>query len=502
MQSQAADQHGVDLGTLCADLATNRHLVVASNRGPLSFSESADGRPSPSGLVTGELAGLVDRIQLTWISAAVSGSDRSVAEQASDGLVISGMPDHWKARFVTTPRRVYHRFYNTICNPLLWFLHHRSWGFTHTPNIDREAHSAWSQGMVPVSRAFVDEIVAEAKRADRPVAVMLRDYHMHLVAGMLRESLPDAVIQYSLDVPWPDPSDWLMLPQSWRSEIFRSLLACDVVGFKSHRDLRAFTAGAREFVSGSRAEVGSDVIAGPGGHHVQLRVYGPSTDLESLQAAADSRRTISLEERMYVPGLHTFVTAERAEPHKNIVRGIRAYGAMIDGNGEMAAKSRYILALAPPPPHLAQYRRYTREIEQAVREVNGKHGRRDGGPIELAMENNYYLALASLRIADTLLAVPIADATCSTAFSMPLVNTRNASMILSESSSAADIFGSSAAIVSPADVEEMAYQMKRAAANDMNVREQRFQQLESAALGLSQHDSVTAQVRDLLHAIR
>jgi trehalose 6-phosphate synthase len=502
MPSQAADQRGEDLESLCADLAANRHLIVASNRGPVSFSEGADGHRAPSGFAGGDLALLPGLMQLTWISAAVSGSDRAVAEQAQDGLRLPGMPDGWTARFVSTPRRVYHRFYNTICNPLLWFLHHRSWGFTHTPNIDREAHSAWAQGAIPVSKAFADEIVAEARRASRPVAIMLQDYHMHLVGGMVRKSLPGSVIHYSLDVPWPDPSDWLMLPQPWRSEIFHSLLACDVLGFKSERDARSFSAGAREFVPGVHIDTDTGVITADDGHRVTLRAYPPAVDTDSLMAAADSRRTFALEQRIYAPGIHTFVTAERAEPHKNIVRGIRAYGAMLAANRDLAAKTRYILALAPPPPHLAQYRRYIREIEQAVKEVNGQHGRRDGGPIELAIENNYSLALAAIRVADTLVAIPLADATCATAFSIPLINKRNASMILSETSAVADVFGSAATVVSPADIEHISERMKQAARSDTQDREQEFKKVESIALGMSQRDVLTAQIRDLVSVIR
>ncbi len=498
MPSQAADQRGEPLEALCADLAANRHLIVASNRGPLSFSESPDGHPDAVSLAAGDLSHLQELIQLTWVSAAVSGSDRAVAQQAAGGLVTTGMPHGWNARFVSTPRRVYHRFYNTICNPLLWFLHHRSWGFTHTPNIDREAHNAWSQGMVPVSRAFADEIVAEAQRVGRPVAVMIRDYHMHLVGGMIRESLPDAVIQYTLDVPWPGPSDWMMLPAAWRSEIYRSLLACDVIGFKSQRDMRNFVAGVLEFAPGCSYESDDDVLTVNDGRNVLLRSYPPAPDPDALHAASDAHRTLAFQKQIHEPGIHTLVTAERAEPHKNIVRGIRAYGAMIARNREFAAKTRYILALAPPPPHLAQYRRYVKEIEQAVREVNGQHGRRDHRPVELIMENNYSMALAAMRAADTLVAIPLADAECPTAFSMPLINTQNASMILSETSSAAEVFGVAAKVVSPADVEEIANLMEHSARTTTQGRSTQFRTLESVALGLSQHNVVAMQMRDLL----
>ena len=505
----AADQHGASLEALCADLAANSHVIVASNRGPVGFSDRGDGTTAvkaDGGQVSGGLAPLRNLLPLTWISAAATGGDRAAAAGAEDGLFTRGLPPDWAARLITPSRRAYHRFYNTVCNPLLWFLHHRSWGFTHTPNIDHEAHAAWEQGFVAVSGAFAAEIAAEAARAGRPVAVLLRDYHMHLAGGMVRELLPDAAVHYAVDVPWPGPADWLMLPERWRTVIFKSLLSCDVVGFTSAVDVRSFLAGVEEFVPGVVVDREAGSVASENGHELQVRSYPPPVDHASLLAAAGSHRTGTLERRLEMPGLHTFVTAERAEPHKNIVRCVRAYGALLDRDPSLADRTRYLLVLAPPPPHLSQYRRHVREIEQAVGEVNSRRRRQtergDGpvGPVELHIENNYPLALASMLVADTLVAAPIADAMCSTALATPLVNRRDSSLIVSETSSAAEVFRGAAAIVSPADVEALGAEMARAVERSGRERRELFARAEAAVLGLADGLSITRQVSDLLSA--
>lgn len=501
----AADQHRDSLEALCADLVGNSHVIVASNRGPVSFDDRGGGTPAvktDNNQATGAMAPLREHLPLTWISAAASVADRTIAGEAEDGLITQGLPTNWSARFITPSRRSYHRFYNTVCNPLLWFLHHRSWGFTHTPSIDREAHTAWDSGFVPVSAEFAQEIASEAKRADRPVAVLLRDYHMHIVGGMVRELLPDATIQYTIDVPWPGPADWLMLPEKWRSAIFRSLLACDVVGFTSSRDQRSFLAGVEEFIDDASVDHVANRVTAADGHELRVAVYPPSVDQPSLLAVADSHRTETLAQRISDPSRHTFVTAERAEPHKNILRSIRAYGALLEHDRTLAERTRYLLVLAPPPPHLSQYRRYMKEIEQTVRRVNDSYGKGRNGPIELSVENNFPLALAAIQEADTLIAVPIADASGSTVLAMPLINQKDGNLIVSETSSVAELFTGSAAVVSPTDIEALEVEMARAIEVIDQERAQRFAVAESVVFGLTDGQPVTSQIADLLQTTR
>ncbi len=498
MPPQEADQHGATLEALCADLAATRHVIVASNQRPVSFTGRGNDALSAGSGSIGNLAALQGKLPLTWVSVAASGADREVARQAGDGPITAGLPEGWAARFVTPSRRVHHRYYNIICNPLLWFLHHRAWGFTHTPNVDREAATGWDQGMMKVSRMFAAEIAAEAERSERPVAIMLRGFHMHLVGGMVRSLVPGASIHYAVDVPWPGPGDWLMMPAEWREEIFSSLLECDVVGLTSDRDVRALMGCFEEFVPGVEIDRDARRVAVASGRAVQLKTYSPSVDHDALIAVAESHRTEAYVERFRDDSRHTFVTAERAEPHKNIVRCIRAYGSLLDRERSLAGETRYLLVLAPPPPHLSQYRRYVSEIERTARTVNDRHGGAAGGPVELIFENNYPMALAALRLADTVVSVPIADAAGSTALAAPLINRRDCSLILSAASSVAEAFGDAAPLVSPSDVEAIGEEMLRSVGRTEQDRKDQFSRLESVALGQTDDAVVAGQIGDVL----
>ena len=494
MSPQAADQHGPSLDDLCADLAANRHVIVASNRGPVTFTARRNEPASVSTSVAGYASAFSGKLPLTFVSVAASPADREISEQTPDGLITRGLPEGWTARMVSPSRRAFHRYYNIICNPLLWFLHHRSWGYTHTPNIDSEAHTAWDRGFLAVSRMLAEEIAAEADRVQRPVAVLIRGYHMHLLGGLVRELVPDAVIHYAPEVPWPDPGDWMMLPPAWRESVFRSLAACDSLGLASNTDLRNLEA-CLELFQVEQHQSTPDTSA------PETHLHLSAIDQESLFSAVDSPRTRLAHERLE-DGRFSYVTTDRAEPHKNIVRAIRAFGSMLEQNKNLADDVRYLLVLAPPPPHLAQYRRYVREIEQAAADENKRHGTRAGNPVQLTIENNYPLALAAMQIADVLISTPIADASSSSVLATVLINRRDSTFVLSEQLAITSQLADSALCVSPTDIEAMTsaflngYEMSEAEA------EQRFKAAESVALDLTQESEAVRVLERVLAASR
>lgn len=483
MPPQAANQRGDSPESPRTDNAAPTHLIVASNRRSTSpaFDSSEKRSDEKDSVSSADLSGQHGPKTVTEISIASTPEERAAAGQAESGLITDGLPDGSAFRLISPSRRAFHRYYNIICNPLLWFVHHRSWGFTHTPNIDREAHTAWEQGFVSVSRMFAEEIATEANRVKRPATVLLRDYHMHLVCGMVRELLPETEIRYVPDVPWPDPADWTMLPAQWREDIFRSLLACDIVELPSKRDVRSLLRCFEEFLPNTVIDPDLKQVSTPGGRKLQVKFRHPEIDQNATLAVAESNRCETYIERFSRDERYTIVTTERTEPHKNIVRCIRAFGSLLNEDRELAEETRYLIVLAPPPPHLSQYRRYLSEIEKAAGDVNSRHRAQAGKPVELIVENNYPMALAAMSIADTLIAVPIADASGATQLSTPLVNRNNCTLILSETSTAAEIFGDTAALVAPSDVEAIKQEMLHAFEMPDDEREERFSKVEAKA---------------------
>ena len=257
------DQRRQQLSELCTNILQQRPLIVASNRGPLEYHLSPDGKLQPrrgSGAIVTALSSLIQNFEFTWVANAMGEGDRRAQQEAEGGRIPSPLPTQKvSARYVITPRRMYHKFYNIFCNPLLWFLQHSMWSSAYTPNIDSTVHDAWATGYTPVNQAFADAIVAEADGRPAPI-VMVNDYHLYLVPSMVRKQVPGAIIYHNIHIPWPSMRIWQLLPISIRNEICESLCASDVVAFQSQWDARSFQQCCEAFIPGAHSNYAENII--------------------------------------------------------------------------------------------------------------------------------------------------------------------------------------------------------------------------------------------------
>ena len=141
------------------------------------------------------------------------------------------------------------------------------WSAPYTPNIDSTVYDAWHTGYVPVNRAFADAIIDEASANDDPPIVMVHDYHLYLVSGMVRQAIPEAIIHHFTHVPWPSPSQWQLLPETMRSAICGSLCQADIVGFQSWWDVRNFLESCHWFVKGAEVDFAAATVTVGGRPH-------------------------------------------------------------------------------------------------------------------------------------------------------------------------------------------------------------------------------------------
>ena len=237
---------------LCAQALNGRRLILVSNRGPIGHQITPSGSLQPrrsSGSLVTAFSSLVSELDFTWISSAMGEGDRRIWENSNGSSIPAALPGYnLSLRYVNTPRRVYHKYYNTFCNPLLWFLQHYMWSTSYTPSVDSTVYDAWENGYVKVNRSFADAVLEEAASLDQDVCVMIHDYHLYLVSGYVRERLPQAVIQHYVHIPWPASGYWEMIPSHIRRSICSSLCSADIVGFQTRRDCRNFLQSCEEFL--------------------------------------------------------------------------------------------------------------------------------------------------------------------------------------------------------------------------------------------------------------
>jgi trehalose 6-phosphate synthase len=443
------------------DAAPVHPLIIASNRGPVTFTRRSkgafDARKGSGGVVTAVTAIARER-QPIWIAAAMTEGDRQRAQQAEDNgehLIEFGEPPEFRLRFVVPSPECYHQYYNVISNPLLWFLQHYLWDTPRTPDITHEIWDAWRSGYVTVNRMFADEIVAAIDAVDDDPLIMLQDYHLYLCAGFVREKKPDARLQLFVHIPWPDPDYWRLLPLEIRRAICEGMLANDIVGFQTPDHGRSFMYTCQAYVPNVEIDYATGAILW-NNRRIEIRAYPISIDAAAVRRMAYSKEARSHDR--YLPNHwneFTVLRVDRAEPSKNIVRGFQAFDRFLEAHPDFQGRVNFVAITVPSRMDVVEYQDYLDDVSAVVGRINAKYANVETGwqPIHLIMGENYPRALAAMKWYDVLLVNSIIDGMNLVAKEGALLNERNGVLILSEGAGAVSQLGDHALIIGPTDVE-------------------------------------------------
>ena len=434
-------------------------LVVVSHRGPVQFNVEGGARTATrgaGGLVTA-FAGLGSRLEDTvWVCAAISDEDRAVAAEHSGAFTVAEAGG-WRLRMLDIDPERHRQFYAMIANPLLWFIQHGLWDLSDAPDIGPAEHAAWRDGYVAVNAAFADAVLDEVG-CSPAASVLVQDYHLYLVPGMVRRRCPGAFVNLFCHIPWPQAEAWRILPPEWRRQIFEGMLGADIVGFHTE-------SYARNFLSGCEQLLGLDVDHGRfevlhDGRRIAARWYPISVDAEEFEEMAASAPVVAHEADLIAGRRETLILrVDRTDLSKNILRGFRAYDLLLDRHPELVERVTFLALLQPSRQDVTEYVDYLERIRRTVADLNLKHGTPDWQPIDLRLVDDINLAVAAYKQFDVLLVNPIADGMNLVAKEAILVNERDGVLLLSETTGAHAELGRMALTVYPFDVDQQAEAM-------------------------------------------
>lgn len=479
-------QHHRQLDELAEAILEDRTLILASNRGPVSYRITSDGdieaQRGTGGVVTA-ISAISNFANPVWVAAAMTEGDRQHAEDSEGRHIEWATGDYrFRLRFVTLPSEVYEMYYGIIANPLLWFLQHSMWDAPRTPNIDREIWEAWGKGYTSANQAFADAILDEIEWTQKAPLVMLHDYHVYLCPRYLRTELPeDAILHQFIHIPWPGPDYWMMLPGRMRNAILTSLCQSDILAFQTQSYALNFLRTCESFLSDEKADVdySGRRVTLVDGHTVWVRDYPISIDVGDLRKFAESE-----EVQEYVELLEpatgderTIVRVDRAEPSKNIVRGFKAFEMLLAEHPEYRGKIKFLAFLVPSRLTVPQYQTYLDEISGSAMWINAEYGTGEWQPVELFMGENYPRAIAGMQLYDVLLVNPIVDGMNLVSKEGPTVNRRNGVLVLSEGAGSFEQLGEHAVTTSPYDIDGTAKALHQALQMEPEEREQQAERL-------------------------
>ncbi|WP_329366982.1 alpha,alpha-trehalose-phosphate synthase (UDP-forming) [Streptomyces sp. NBC_01483] len=452
------------------------HILVASNRGPVTYEVHEDGslraKRGGGGLVSG-LSAIGPDAGALWVCSALGDGDREAVRRgvAEDGV-----------RMLDIDADVHADAYNGIANSVLWFVHHMLYQTPLEPVFDAEFRRRWASYEV-YNRAFAEALAAEAAQG---AVVIVQDYHLTLVPGMLRALRPDLRIGHFSHTPWAPVDYFRMLPDDIAEQVLRGMLGADRLGFLTHRWADAFTACCDALVGG----LGD----------TRIGVHGLGADADFLRRRSHeadvAERMAALREQIG-EGRRTIVRVDRTELSKNIVRGLLAYRQLLEDHPEWRERVVHVAFAYPSRQDLAVYRDYTAEVQRVATEINSRYGTPGWTPVVLHVKDDFARSLAAYRLADVALVNPIRDGMNLVAKEVPVVSDEGCVLVLSREAGAYEELGEDAVVVNPYDVVGTARALDAALAMPVGERAERTKRLAAAATALPPAQWFLEQLREL-----
>ncbi|MBL3805256.1 trehalose-6-phosphate synthase [Streptomyces sp. BRB081] len=464
--------------------ADSARILVASNRGPVSYGllpgGGLDAKRGGGGLVSG-LSAIGSDASTLWVCAALGEGDREAARRAGTGTLDPEDTGGQRVRMLDIPEQTHAAAYNGIANSVLWFVHHLLYQTPVEPAFGPEFREQWA-AYEAYNRAFAEALAAEAAEG---AAVLVQDYHLALVPGLLRALRPDLRISHFTHTPWAPPDYFRLLPDDIAAQLLSGLLGADRLGFLTKRWAGAFMDCAQSVLGAERAggaELSYD------GRRTAIGVYGLGADAEFLRERAHRTdvddRLGALREQIGQPDRKTIVRVDRTELSKNIVRGLLAYRQLLLDHPEWTGRVVHIAFAYPSRQDLAVYREYTASVRALADELNEQFGTVGWTPVVLHVEDDFARSLAAYRLADVALVNPIRDGMNLVAKEVPVVSDAGVALVLSREAGAYEELGEDALPVNPYDVSATARALHDALMMPPSERAERSKRLAAAATAL------------------
>jgi trehalose 6-phosphate synthase len=439
-------------------------MIVVSHRGPYSFERNPDGtftaRRGGGGVVSALAPLLAGRSDATWIAAAMNPDDGAALLSGANRTLDIDL------ELVDLDPEQHRLHYDVVSNGVLWFLYHGLFDRTRQPVFDINFRDAWD-AYVAVNTAFAEAVAARA--ADRDI-VLVQDYQLTLVPGLLRRRRPDLRVVHFTHTPFCGPSDMTMLPDDVAVDLCASLASVPA-GFHTRR-------WAGEYHATVAALLGRDArITAP-----FVASLGPDADALNEQAAAPETKAAADQLADAVGDRLVVARVDRIEPSKNITRGFLAFDRLLEARPGARGRTVFVAMVYGSRQSLDEYARYADEVQATVERVNERWATRDWTPIILDDRDDYARSLAGLQRYDVLLVNPLRDGLNLVAKEGPVVNRRDGVLCLSPEAGAYDELHGAALAVHPYDIEQTAGVLDDALAFPMDERATRARRLRELAV--------------------
>lgn len=332
-----------------------------------------------------------------------------------------------------------------------WFSAHLIWPVLH----DLPVSNFYSLNLNAyfLASAKVCQEISQSGLDETNAGYLVNDFQLSQVPIFLKQSAPDKHITFFLHTPWPKNSPQGDFEREILKFLAAGMLAADVIGFQTARDLRAF-------------EVFVDICLPNEVKSTQLKVNPVSVDVQGLQNHA---RHISAPEKLQESDI-SYVHIARSDPVKNTLATIAAFTATIDSRDKLSPRKFLDLIIVPSRQQWPLYQDLLQEITQFVITCNAKLDLLDYVPIRLHIGNDYQRAICALARFDYLIICSVADGLNLIVKEGAILNNRDGVIIGTESVGAMSALGQFCVIAKNTQIDGITEAILKATTLDSGTR--------------------------------
>ncbi|CAI0409282.1 unnamed protein product [Linum tenue] len=442
-----------------------QRLLVVANRLPVSAVRRGEDawslEISAGGLVSALLG--VKEFEARWIGWA----GVNVPDEVGQKALTKALAEK-RCIPVFLDEETVHQYYNGYCNNILWPLFH----YLGLPQEDRLATTRSFQSQFATykkaNQMFADVVNKHYEDGD---VVWCHDYHLMFLPKCLKEYNRNMKVGWFLHTPFPSSEIHRTLPS--RSELLRSVLAADLVGFHTYDY-------ARHFVSACTRILGLE------GTPEGVEDQGKLTRVAAFPIGIDSERFISalklpqvqehikeLTERFR--GRKVMLGVDRLDMIKGIPQKILAFEKFLEENPLWRDKVVLLQIAVPTRTDVPEYQKLTSQVHEIVGRINGRFGTLTAVPIHhLDRSLDFYGLCALYAVTDVALVTSLRDGMNLVSYEfVACQDSKKGVLILSEFAGAAQSLGAGAILVNPWNITEVADSIRQALTMSAEEREKR-----------------------------
>ncbi|KAF0925187.1 hypothetical protein E2562_015603 [Oryza meyeriana var. granulata] len=442
-----------------------QRLLVVANRLPVSANRRGEDQwsleISAGGLVSA-LLGVKD-VDAKWIGWAGVNVPDEVGQRALTRALAEK-----RCIPVFLDEEIVHQYYNGYCNNILWPLFH----YLGLPQEDRLATTRNFESQFNAykraNQMFADVVYQHYQEGD---VIWCHDYHLMFLPKCLKDHDINMKVGWFLHTPFPSSEIYRTLPS--RSELLRSVLCADLVGFHTYDYARHFVSACTRILGLEGTPEGVE----DQGRLTRVAAFPIGIDSErfkrALELPAVKRHISELTQRF--AGRKVMLGVDRLDMIKGIPQKILAFEKFLEENHEWNDKVVLLQIAVPTRTDVPEYQKLTSQVHEIVGRINGRFGTLTAVPIHhLDRSLDFHALCALYAVTDVALVTSLRDGMNLVSYEyVACQGSKKGVLILSEFAGAAQSLGAGAILVNPWNITEVADSIKHALTMSSDEREKR-----------------------------